>query len=105
MIPDVLLRACLMMLFLSGMFMLLATRTSPRSQSGGWTATWKYLRHLTIRSNPTGRLVIVILTFVTDRVISSCPPTTMSALKQLPKAVKEIRVHLCQTSAASAGVR
>jgi NADH dehydrogenase (ubiquinone) 1 alpha subcomplex subunit 2 len=29
----------------------------------------------------------------------------MSAFKQLPKAVKEIRVHLCQTSAASAGVR
>ncbi|WOO78872.1 NADH dehydrogenase [ubiquinone] 1 alpha subcomplex subunit 2 [Vanrija pseudolonga] len=27
------------------------------------------------------------------------------SLKQLPKAVKELRLHLCQTSPASAGVR
>ncbi|WVO24310.1 uncharacterized protein IAS62_005674 [Cryptococcus decagattii] len=28
-----------------------------------------------------------------------------SFAKQIPKAVKEIRLHFCQTSAASAGVR
>lgn len=31
--------------------------------------------------------------------------TKMSFAKSLPRAVKEIRVHLCQTSQASQGVR
>lgn len=36
--------------------------------------------------------------------IKPTAPTTMS-LRQFSKAVKEIRLHLCQSGASSAGVR